>query len=213
MKETPILFSANMVKAILEGRKTQTRRIIKLQPKKQHSFISQSTVLDKSNRITWTYSDENSINCVEVKFPFGKIGDFLWVKETYQIQGNTTKYYVYKADKNESIKNWKPSLFMPKSAARIWLRITNVRVERLNDISEEDAIAEGIESKFPDFCDSIRYGFNGKLHYNYLEKGIMQINSITSFETLWQSIHSEQSWNDNPLVWVIEFERIITYVH
>lgn len=205
MKETPIIFSSNMVEALLKGQKTQTRRIIKKQPDKdKHSFISQSTVLDASNRITWTYSDENSINCLEVKFPYGKIGDFLWVKETFLNLNkiDESPNYIYKAG-NITLdmfggKKWKSALFMPKSAARIWLRITNVQVKRLIDISKDDAIAEGIER------DHILHWWK-----NYLDKPLPGTSDpIESFKTLWQSIYSEESWNDNPLVWVIEFERI-----
>jgi hypothetical protein len=138
--------------------------------------------------------------------PKYSVGDVLWVRETWQKSLNINEF-VYKSDTDNPIYldksfKWKPSLFMPKEACRIFLKITNIRVERLQDISEKDAVLEGVriihfaEGKFAVFK-------------NYLlkeEKGTL--NPIKSFFSLWESINGKESLNSNPWVWVIEFERI-----
>jgi hypothetical protein len=156
MKERPILFSTPMVSAILEGRKTQTRRILK------NPEVSMQ-------------------NC-----PYGKPGDLLWVRETWGIEKRKEKRIVFKARMNDypiQDDRWRPSIHMPKDAARIWLKLTEVRVERLQDITEKDAIAEGIEDESP-------YFYNPKY----------------SFISLWESINGEGSFYQNPWVWVLTFE-------
>jgi len=196
MKQRPILFSTPMVQEIMEGRKTQTRRIADPQPTKDlHTFISPSTVLDGSDRTTWIYSDKESSNCIEVKCKYGQPGDVLWVKETYSGNGCGI---IYKANGCEPVDGkWKPSIFMPKDAARIWLKITNVRLEQLQGISRDDARAEGIER---DPCTSTKFK-------NYVD-GTTTYNERTSFYSLWESINGEESLLSNPFVWVIEFEEI-----
>lgn len=133
------------------------------------------------------------------KSPYGAIGDVLWVRETWaEFQGleDAPTCYVYKADgtwddKVHLIDNkWKPSIFMPRSASRISLRITNIRVERLKEISEEDAKREGVI--YPANPGVENYG-NG--YY-------------ANFRLLWESINGKGSWEENPWVWVIEFEVI-----
>lgn len=213
-KETPILFSTPMVQAILEGRKTMTRRIVNPQPEKMNGlntftpideFLSDLKVQAKSGlKEIHTKGAGNGYSFPLC--PYGKVGDVLWVRETFlkngdfMTRGNVA--YWYKASielipfKTFGWK-WKPSIHMPKSAARVWLEITNIRVERLQDISEEDAIAEGIN------------GAEGRMGYvDYLKNGQATFHPITSFQTLWQSINGEQSWNDNPWVWVLEFKQI-----
>jgi hypothetical protein len=215
MNQRPILFSTPMVQAILEGRKTQTRRTKGLE------FINESYSI-------WRYRDVNSdgLHLMSsnhgafngIKCPYGQRGDVLWVRETFLwvlldhahdlLEGSRERnQYVYKASihsdwmeyaKEKYGYKWKPSIHMPKEACRIFLRITNVRVEQLHIISRQDAIAEGIE-RIP------------SVHWwkNYLEKPLPGTsNPFFSFKTLWQSINGEQSWNDNPWVWVIEFERV-----
>lgn len=198
MKETPILFSTEMVKAILEGIKTQTRRIVK----------PQSGILTDELARSLNVRPPKEQNTPVIKCHYGKIGDVLWVRETFMpvtsfCEERVESGYAYKAtdvDWGEYAK-WKPSIFMPKEAARIWLRITNICVERLQDISEEDAIAEGVErcSHYPKIDGWKYYG---------KEKGWYLGSAISSFKSLWQSINGEQSWNDNPYVWVVEFEQI-----
>lgn len=167
-----------MVQAILAGRKTQTRRILKQQDIRIHSIEG------------WPASSTGEVKC-----PYGQVGDVLWVRETWDFGYP----YAYKADGALPITKWRPSIHMPKAACRLFLRITNVRVERLQDISEEDAIAEGV-SRYP---KSPIYGYK-----NYLHEDMYCLTAVDSFRTLWHSINGEQSWNDNPWVWVVEFERI-----
>ncbi|MDW5499902.1 hypothetical protein R6Y99_08885 [Pseudomonas lundensis] len=196
MKERPVIFNGEMVRAILDGRKTQTRRPIKF------------PLLDKNmgcelsgNELAGEVRAGNYSNV-----PFGQVGDRLWVREAYQgplfefdqmgtyledtskferpefceyrADGGKTPEY-YDADDNLRF-GWKPSIHMPRWASRITLEITGVRVERLQEISETDAIAEG-----------------GTEHFN-----------IDWFGPLWASIYGVDSWNANPWVWVIEFKRV-----
>jgi hypothetical protein len=199
--EKPILFSTPMVQAILEGRKTMTRRIVKPQP-----LLKPGDMLVDMFDIT------------EVKCPYGKVGDVLWVREKFTTLNCLSKNkvshqtllgwvrehpnenpYIYFADKDveHDLYMWKPSIHMPKTAARIWLDITNIRVDRVQDISEEDAIAEGIE------------GAEGKMGYKYyIDKTAATFHPNISFQSLWESINGEDSWNENPWVWVVEFKRI-----
>lgn len=194
MKESPILFSTEMVQAIMADRKLQTRRVVKPQPTKCGSIT----------HFAWgAVTSTNSMPVVsghatESKCPYGKVGDLLWVRETFG-QGVSGKFY-YKADKSIADKlvlSWKPSIHMPKAAARIWLRITNIRVERLHEITEEDAIKEGV----------MKLSDEGFWKY-YQSEPYWCHSAKRSFETLWYSINGEESWNVNPWVWVIEFEVI-----
>jgi hypothetical protein len=206
MKETPILFSTPMVQAILEGRKTQTRRIIKPQP-------------STPSHITYLINEPIHI-C-----PYGLAGDTLWVRETWATSKalNHTKPSdllpgfgcEYKAGGTSlhGINNlvdrgrWRTSIHMPKVAARIWLEITDVRVERLRDISEKDAINEGIEK--------LQYGKPGLNQYSVKTKDGIKYGYSTNCETakecfneLWASINGQESLETNPWVWVIDFKRI-----
>jgi hypothetical protein len=180
----PILFSTPMVQAILEGRKTMTRRVIK----------QNSTALNWLNAgftLEFICNEGN-----EAIRPYN-VGDILWVRETFE---NYQGAYNYKAGKYGLLgEKWKPSIFMPKEAARIFLRVADVRIEKLQDISEEDAIAEGIETEKEDVPVIPYKDYLGK--YNYYS------NPINSFKSLWEFINGEQSWEDNPYVWVISFEE------
>lgn len=208
MKESPILFSTDMVKAILEGRKTQTRRMIKPQPKENMQYFGWKT----PEYLEVAFGKDTKIDSLH-KPRFGDIGDMLWVRETFCLTQPThpeAYHFGYKcgimlisdweaSEKYDFSKPdvWKPSIHMPKEAARIWLQITDVRVERLQDISDEDAIAEGIE-KHPDDKTNIHYR-------NYHHKDFLMITPKYSFKTLWESIHSYDSWDANPWVWVISY--------
>ena len=199
-KYKPILFSTEMVQAILEGRKKQTRRIIKPQPSLGNGTWDIRNIHE--------YFDENGkfisvpkLNTENHKSVKIKTGDILWVRESFAkppIYAFGVKY-IYKAGFNESICGWKPSIHMPKEAARIFLEVTNVRVEQLQDISEEDAIAEGIErvSIAPFVHRFKNYLCNNKF-----------IGPKESFKTLWMKINGEDSWNANPWVWVYEFKVV-----
>lgn len=182
MKERPILFQTEMVRAILEGRKTQTRRIVK----------GDSLMLLKDG--------VTPISNIDNTGPYGQPGDILWVRETWQplVNGGPTGFglYGYKADDPVSNMPWKPSIHMPKAACRLRLKITDIRVERLLDIVEDDCRSEGIE-KMPGY------------YRNYLTAdGMPALTPYMSYQTLWQKINGPESWDLNPWVWVIEFEII-----
>lgn len=151
-----------------------------------------------------------------MKCPYGKPGDRLWVRESFGIGRSSGLFYykIYAYDPQPSVirnhksffDKWKPSIHMPKSACRIWLEVVSVRVERLQEITEQDAVAEGIEgrphSEDPSLWLWKDYSFKDRFAHG------SNWNSITSFRTLWQSINGPDSWIANPWVWVIEFKRI-----
>ncbi|UYW75572.1 hypothetical protein OFY05_11420 [Pseudocitrobacter faecalis] len=177
MKERGMIFNGEMVRAILNGRKTQTRRTVKL------PHIDRDAMCELSgNELSGELSAGNYRNS-----PHGKPGDRIWVRETF---GDCGVRLVYRADTFDGarckVNRWTPSIHMPRWASRILLEITDVRVERLNDISECDAKAEGA----PTECTLI-----GDKHY-------------PGFRSLWKSIYGDDSWQANPWVWVIEFKRI-----
>lgn len=190
-----------MVKAILEGRKTQTRRVIKPQPEQDNfmGWIIDSTRRDvKQGDAMWGEIDSSYRRC-----PYGQVGDRLWVRETF-ISGLGVGGYVkgynpdinsdaptvdiiYRADDGPNERTagpWKPSIFMPRWASRITLEITNVRVERVQGISGIDAIREGIPN------------------------GAYAVNPVKSFERLWDSINAKRGygWDVNPWVFVVDFK-------
>ncbi|MDV6347520.1 hypothetical protein R2083_08330 [Nitrosomonas sp. Is35] len=195
MKERPILFSAPMVHAILDGRKTQTRRICKGQRELSNIHDFQ---LDRC--------------------PYGKPGDRLWVRETFAPDFEHNRYF-YRADcdddgtvshlingsglgggvGNAQINKWKPSIHMPRWASRILLEVTNVRVERLNDISEDDCYAEGIEELDGHFDEAEYCAISKKI-------GCCIGDSKPTYVQLWESINGQESWSLNPWVWVVEFK-------
>lgn len=197
MKERPIIFNTEMVKVILDGRKTQTRRIIKPQP-----------TLSNTSGFNWKgaayglgFNDkETNRNFANTNAcQLGKVGDRLWVRETFAQGLCTESTLAYKATHKpedleegwfEQIK-WTPSIHMPRWASRINLEITNVRVERLKDISEEDALAEGMD--------------NGT-SYAAMAAGWYE-KPQRAFQRLWTQIYGEESWSGNPWVWVIEFKQ------
>jgi hypothetical protein len=212
MKSKPILFSTPMIQAILEGRKTQTRRIVKPQPKQELDFFGWEL---HPKKLQVAFGTGNKVDSFH-KFPFGQVGDVLWVRETFRIKHpwghEAFGYYEYKTYNYQQIKapdssvfqsspKWKPSIFMPKDAARIWLKITNIKIERLHDISEKDAILEGVEKEFSILFNEWRF----KDYYNVKSDWR---SAVSSFQSLWANINGINSWDDNPFVWVIEFERI-----
>jgi len=189
-KMKPIIFSTPMVQAILEGRKTMTRRVVKPQPKvcKEVSSIKRHSNPACKNWLAET-NNGGTIGIVNIKSKY-EPGDILWVRETWNQDPIS---YLYKADYGLIYKyqTWKPSIYMPRAAARIFLRVTDVRVERLQDISEADALNEG--------CD-------GEI------AGTISIKPIEEYKALWDSINGKRGgaykWDSNPWVWVIEFERV-----
>lgn len=213
-KEHPILFSTPMVEAILAGRKVMTRRTNNLKKISLGATeIVRSEKWAKQGDWVARFKYENTIDQYEVtdviRCPYGTVGDILWVRETWLYNDDVTIPYAYKADYNNEYQkkmkgHWKPSIHMPKAAARIWLAITDVSVERLQDISEEDAISEGIQELKARHDDGERYWIN------YMQIDDVFWNAKHSFHSLWENISGAQSWDDNPWVWAIEFKVLST---
>lgn len=199
MKERPILFSGPMVRAILAGKKTQTRRVAKPRFDGGVPCEHWEPSLDRTAMCRHCCHGSEGLGC-----PYGEVGDRLWVKETfYDCRGDTVnKLAEYRADWKDEDENWydrgfkwKPSIFMPRKLSRITLEITGVRVERLQDISEADAMAEGIAEPI----DGV--------YFNYLSNKPSP-SAVHSYWTLWESINLAGSWQQNPWVWVIEFKKL-----
>lgn len=198
-KERPILFSGPMVRAILEGRKTQTRRIIK-------GKGTWAVVDNPDSERTWPGAEDECGDWQDFQCPYGEIGDRLWIREAWAhiVVGNQIDY-LYRADhhkgleKRDGDQKWKPSIHMPRVACRLMLEITGVRVERLNEISEQDAKSEGIEP--------VR---NIWKLYGERQPGTAEATGQPrkSFMSLWESINGPASWAANPWVWVVKFKRI-----
>lgn len=197
MEERPILFKGEMVRAILSGQKTQTRRVVNPSPDLIHCGIPFINGHGQGGPGT----KDRFIRC-----PYGQPGDRLWVRETIELRtlpGNSFLSPVYRADGSHVMdgahkasnhefmkRRVHSSIHMPRWACRIVLEIVSVRVERLNDISEADAGAEGIDfmRRFQDFDETI--------------------TAKDCFEVLWESINGPESWQANPWVWVVEFKRV-----
>jgi len=250
-KEKPILFSTPMVQAILSGNKSMTRRVVKPQP-------TLNGHLWELGGAGWS-DTINSFQPMPCHSLYNRMkykpGDILWVRETWGVGIQLSGGIVYKADyinQNAPLadgEHWKPSIFMLRAAARIFLRVTNVRIEQLLDITENDAIAEGVTKLF-DYLSSEEYsdwrnriitycgvefdpgeqenhGYTNYLWHGHFGKyGLgnkhsnkwdYQYSSYKSardsFSSLWHLINAKRgySWESNPWVWVIEFERIKNY--
>lgn len=177
MKKRPILFSAPMVRALLDGSKKQTRRICNPANDAALSFVVGPFNHEESGK-EFCFGDEEGD--VIFQCPYGQPGDRLWVRETFFDATSLNEGRVlYRADGMTSCFGWHPSIHMPKWASRIELEIVSVRVERLQDISEADAIAEGCPR-------DILYGTGW-------------------YKALWNSLNGPGSWAANPWVWVVEF--------
>ena len=219
MKEHPILFSTKMVRAIIAGTKTQTRRPIPVMPKENQSI--HHVAKDKCCFATDHANGYVSGMSEYFRKPY-EVGDYLWVRETYRpIFGQTGELISvdYKADPPEKWERlgdvvgtpvkWRPSIHMPRSASRLTLAITDIRAEPLPDISDEDAIREGIyrsveivepcESKYPISTDWDGYEA-------MLSPGVARCD----FARMWRSIYpsGQKSWDAAPWVWVIDFEVV-----
>ncbi|MHB4675770.1 morphogenetic protein [Klebsiella pneumoniae] len=214
MKERGMIFNGEMVRAILDGRKTQTRRPVKFPVHDKNLGCELA-----GNELAGELSAGNYLNSA-----FGKPGDRIWVRETFQgplfdyeqmdayledsSRFETPEFCQYAADgghrpeyqdADDNLRHgWRPSIHMPRWASRILLEITDVRVERLNAISEEDARAEGIidggclNCGEPEPCGCAN----------------PEPDATDAFAYLWQSIYGQENWNANPWVWVIEFKRV-----
>jgi len=186
MKVRPILFSSQMVRALLNGRKTQTRRILK-----------GSTEFKGPYNPAYIEAHKHSKGWAEI-CPYGKLGDLLWVRETWAKNLGSNGGAVYYADYEsasfhryelpsgkllDGCDRWKPSIHMPRRISRLTLEITETRMQRLQDISREDALAEGVTGGEGPGYDSARY----------------------SYQHLWLGINGPGSWDANPWVWVLTF--------
>lgn len=214
--EKPILFNTEMVKAILEGRKTETRRVMKPQP--THSKFAGFVYASGDKRDIGKAMFVNSFPAIGedaadyIRAPY-QIGDILYVRETW-CKNPVKNEYMYKANKvigvTKGFIKWKPSIHMPKVAARIFLKVTDVRVERLQDITEDGAKEEGVIKQLwyqP-------YGTRSENHQKYVGDLVYQEpNYKTGFADIWDRTLNKlgdwvYSFKENPWVWVIEFERI-----
>ena len=195
-KERPILFSGPMVRAILDGRKTMTRRIVKPQP---HAGVRQSPFVP---------SGLEDGHGKELRCPCGQPGDRLWVRETWaaphaydhlpprMISQEARIHYTATEERGGLL--WRSSIHMPRWVSRITLEITAVRVERLQDISEADALAEGIYKPLG----------SQFWHTNPSANILPGETPQWAYRNLWETINGPGSWDANPWVWVIEFKRI-----
>ncbi|EAT9205132.1 hypothetical protein FXF31_21545 [Salmonella enterica] len=210
MKERGMIFNAEMVNAILSGRKTQTRRPIKW---KQTRFTE---IAERDDGSLWPWAEDcERGGDIWFACPYGEIGDRIWVRETWQVihdhidesshvEDRTyapsipkekdrywhTVYAEHFGDESREDRGfpWRPAIHMPRWASRILLEITDVRVERLRDLSEEDAKSEGIIPSAGGVLPGWEYRIN--------------------FRDLWMDIYGTDNWEANPWVWVIEFKRV-----
>lgn len=206
IKEHPILFSAPMVRAILEGRKTVTRRALNAQSLKNIGYgvqLGECHELPSEGPL-----HPNSIEYYIDFCPFGQPGYRLWVRETHADIGCRL---TYRADLDDGahckVTKWTPAIHMFRKHSRILLEITAVRVERLQNINEEHAVAEGLIWQGQE---------NGKTFYSHAERkyqpgahqqfGISGVDAVSAFRNLWNSVGGD--WNANPWVWAVEFKRV-----
>ncbi|WP_411178240.1 hypothetical protein ACHQIY_15290 [Klebsiella pneumoniae] len=216
--ERGMIFNGEMVRALLDGRKTQTRRIVK-GTDSAVKFCKEWNINGEEVFVVLGEKDHTGMNPVlgAISCPFGAVGNRIWEREAFRVRSRATDVaiLVYKASERNSWteqthrvpvavcnkpatpEKWTPSLHMPRWASRILLEITDVRVERLNAINEHDAQAEGVAK--------LRGGF-----WKHYQPGWTQhqLSARGSFVTLWKSIYGDESWNSNPWVWVIKFKRI-----
>ena len=247
MRELPILFSGDMVKAILDGQKTQTRRVVKVD--KPDEWEAENNCRDSEYGANIPCYIRRKVSTEErgIYYPHYDVGDKLYVRETWKEyekvcgQGetcHTETFLAYRADEKTDIKRpsewyngkWHPSIHMPKEAARIWLEVTDVRVERLQEITWEDALAEGInheDAEDGNLCSYCKVNESHKGVRNYGNGPVYCVDSgqcdvaklafeddcIDCFSELWDSIYQKQGhgWDASPWVWVIEFKRLEGY--
>lgn len=228
-RERPILFSGPMVRAILDGRKTQTRRVMKPQPEGHHweglaGYLPVVKVLPTSRGLAarfshWLGTREDGVQWVPC--PYGQPGDRLWVRETFYCDvpddhAARLENLYYPADSHKPLARaccdlipecqcfdagkptWRPSIHMPRWASRLTLEVTGLRVERLHDISEVDAQAEGIGPS----------GLGTWLPPGVHHPGEASGSACRAFERLWADINGAESWDANPWAWVVEFRRV-----
>jgi hypothetical protein len=223
VRERPISFKPDMIRAILEGRKTMTRRVMRVQPDlefKDYPIVP--WVIDGEQQFTssgGTYfiADYRQGMTQSFACPYGKVGDHLWVKETWQkhagyfyLADRLEEYQAAKAANKLPVVKWRPSIFMPRVASRITLQITDIRVERLQQISEEDAKAEGVLHNWIGQDCPLEY--QGEyMNYEGDEEDFPCYSAHDSYRTLWDKINAKRpgcDWDSNPWVWCYTFRRI-----
>lgn len=217
MRERPILFNGPMVRAILAGQKTQTRRVMREQ-------VCDPGIVQIAGPGYCEIINEHGVQIPGFRCPYGQPGDRLWVRETHAIVPRTAyaasdgvQQVLRPDDEHDAAVfregwtrsppgRWRPSIHMPRWASRIKLEITGVRVERLQDISEMDAVAEGIrissQARRSDACYGIYECLmpDGRTHFDD--------SAYELYRGLWEQINGADSWDANPWVWVVEFRRI-----
>ena len=219
MKERPILFSGAMVRALLDGSKTQTRRAVKLQVQHDDSWVGGWKIVHKrvtQALLTFNQLGGKPLGSDAAICPYGQPGDRLWVRETWledpeddgtwaytQYVGckgsplsdiprkfQKPEHCIYREGWDGSDLRWRPSIHMPRWASRILLEVVSVRVERLQDIGVEEIEAEGVVTSD---ADIMRHGCRAR---------------VIDFSRLWDSINGAGAWSANPWVWVVEFKRV-----
>lgn len=232
MKERPILFNGAMVRAVLNGSKTQTRRM--LSPR-HLELIGLAARAGECYPLESGQQHANSQSYYREFCPFGAVGDRLWVRESFFEHGRyegggydpedsyfvSDKQVLYPSDgvtrptqrKREDFWRSRPSIHMPRWASRITLEITGVRVERLQDINHDDSYAEGIHTEVWDQTVVARNYRESDAFFQFWSEDMdhyVEMDELyrQSFGSLWQSIYGEESWQANPWVWVVEFKRV-----
>lgn len=220
----PILFNTDMVRAILDGRKMVTRRVIKPQPKSKLCYVLAGS--HKKDIRRWVYPSKTAhefwgeefelpddITEEELKKKWNPpyhTDDILYVRETWSSVFVVPRRYLYKVECKEAENlpiKWHPSINMPKEAARIFLKVNDVRVERLEDMTDEDALKEGAQGVKCDHAGLGAYGCTDCMNTGWLEPPMLEFMEIWDF-TIKKSDLGRYGWDANPWVWVIEFERI-----
>lgn len=199
----PILFNTDMIRAILDGRKTVTRRVVKMPAAVTSKTVDRVCVKDGAAHFSWSWSE--AFSGFDVKMPY-RPGDILYVRETWQHGFGGT--YLYRASAGHDLFMtadgklvsdipWRPSIHMPREAARIFLRVTDVRVERLQEIDGQGVLAEGVDNGRSNPAMGKRWENMQRMAF-----------SVLWDSTIKPSDHALYGWAANPWVWVIEFERI-----
>ena len=233
MKERPIIFSAPMVRAILEGRKTQTRRVVKWRDVPNGLDLGFSGLSAREYPKGWVLESGSRLSsewrCAPTRCPYGAPGDRLWVREawaagkcadgfkpsmlhpgTWLVDNGGLWFPADNARPRNPISprgKTRPGMFMPRWASRILLEITSVRVERIQDISEADAQAEGIVSRRIGTGDA-RTGCRDAFGLA-CDDSVWASSTIQAYGALWESINGPDSWSANPWVWVVEFKIVM----
>jgi hypothetical protein len=219
MKTKGILFSTAMVQAIMDGRKSMTRRVVKVDKLNEWQAVNDC-------RKEWVKADVpcylarlKASEAIGVMYPKYDVGDILWVRETWAKPEDVSNYtfdpalkpgeYLFKADMTNPLDiagKWRPSIFMPREAARIWLRVTNVRCERVQEITDSDAIHEGCSGAE---CDCLKLGRGWMGCESCMNTGWQEPPTV-EFMQLWDCLNSKRGygWDANPWVFVYLFERI-----